>query len=148
VIKRDLAKLHLTPTGTPTYRGNSKHKNRPANGQKGTLCPEWTHTTPNAGLSHNMHTHDWQATRAETLFKTAEICEGMNRRFATAEGIAFEAKPTKDGTWHGYPIPWEHVPAEIKKGWLANKMVSKRQITRYFSFDKCDVHWALPMDKN
>lgn len=127
----------------PTYRGSSKHKNRPANGQKGTLCPEWTHTTPKNGLTHTLDTHDWPATEAAQLFKNAELSEGMNRRFATAAGIAFEAKPSADGTWHGYPIPWEHVPHKIKDNWLVQKKVSRRQIRDYLSFAKDDIHWAL-----
>jgi hypothetical protein len=132
--------------GKPIYRGSTKHKNRPARGQKGTLCPEWTHTTPDKGLPNDPHRHDWAVTRAGVLFEGAEVCEGGNRRFATAEGLAFEAKPSADGTWHGYPIPWEHVPVSIKDKWLSEGLVSKRQITQFFRFERDDIHWALTSD--
>ena len=82
------------------------------------------------------------------MFKDAEICEGRHGRFATAEGIAFEAKPSADGTWHGYPIPWENVPPKLKEKWLAGKLVSKRQIRDYLSFNRNDIIWALKTDKN
>lgn len=135
----------ITPQG-PVYRGHLKHKSRPAKGAKGTLCPEWTHRTPTQGLANDMQAHDWPATIAAALFRDAEICEETKRRYATARGIAFEAKPTNDGTWHGYPIPWEHVPSDIRTRWLANKRVLASQIKKYLSFAKDDIHWALQTD--
>jgi len=131
----------------PIYRGSSKHKNRPANEQKCTLCPEWTHKTSEKGLSHDMCTHNWGATKATALFDNA-VCDGRKRRYATAEGIAFEAKPSADGTWHGYPIPWEHVRGAIKNGWMDKGLVSRRQVRRYMKFEKGDIHWALQTDKH
>lgn len=92
------------------YRGSPKHKNRPSQGRKGTLCPEWTHV---AGVqSFNGEPHPWSVTVAQALFATST--HGVDgRRYATARGIAFEAKPTGDGTWHGFPVPWESVPPAI-----------------------------------
>lgn len=72
--------------------------------------------------------------------------EASGRRYATAEGIAFEARPTADGTWHGFPIPWESVPVTIKNDWLRNGVVNSRQTKRYFHFDKNDIHWAMATD--
>jgi len=131
---------------TTLYRGSSKHKNRPADEQKGTLCPEWTHQTPAGGFATDPHTHNWAATRAAELFAGSVVDEASGRRYATAEGIAFEAKPTADGTWHGFPIPWESVPAAIKNDWLCNGAVNSRQTKRYFRFDKDDIHWAMTTD--
>jgi hypothetical protein len=93
-----------------------------------------------------MHAHDWPATRAAALFSEAEPPDGVDRRYATAAGIAFEAKPSNDGTWHGYPIPWEHVPTDIRKRWLSKKSVLASQIKKYQSFAKDDIHWALQTD--
>jgi hypothetical protein len=123
------------------YRGSSKHKNRPANEQKGTLCPEWTHPTPAGGFATDVHEHDWQATEAALLFASAYVHPTTGRRYASAGGVAFEAKPTADGTWHGYPIPWESVPAEIRKHWLAEGVVKA-----FLRFEKSDIHWALKTD--
>lgn len=131
---------------TTLYRGSLKHKNRPADGPKGTICPEWTHQTAAESFATDPHAYDWADTKAAELFAEARVDEANDRRYATAEGIAFEAKPTADGTWHGFPIPWESVPAAIKNDWLCNGAVNRRQTKRYFRFDKNDIHWAMMTD--
>jgi hypothetical protein len=137
---------HQASLAATLYRGSSKHKNRPANEQKGTLCPEWTHQTPAGGFAADPRAHDWAATSAAKLFEGAIVDEASGRRYATAEGIAFEARKTADGTWHGFPIPWENVPAAIKNDWLRSRAIDKRQTKRYFRFDKNDIHWAMATD--
>jgi hypothetical protein len=69
------------------------------------------------------------------------------RRFATARGIAFEAKPTADGTWHGYPIPWQSVPDWITRQWVEQLKVKQREIKKHFSYDRKTIHWALLADE-
>jgi hypothetical protein len=128
------------------YRGSSKHKNRPADEQKGTLCPEWTHATSAGGFQTDVHAHDWARTEASELFSTSCVDGATGRRYASKRGIAFEAKSTADGTWHGYPIPWESVPAAIKDKWLADGVVTRRQTRAFFKFEKGDIHWALKTD--
>lgn len=126
------------------YRGSEKHKNRPARGAKGTLCPEWTHATPETGLGNNPAAHDWPQTLAHGLFQAAEPHpDGLARRYATSMGIAFEAKPSNDGTWHGYPIPWEGVPYAITNRWIEAGTVTKRQVKRHRQYPDNDIHWAL-----
>jgi len=137
--------LQVSPA-TTVYRGSSKHKNRPADEQKGTLCPEWTHQTPTGGFATDPHAHDWVKTRAAELFADAVVDESSGRRYATAEGIAFEAKATADGSWHGFPIPWESVPFAIKNDWLSSGAVKSRQTKKYFHFEKNDIHWAMTTD--
>ena len=132
--------------GDPIYRGSSKHKNRPANEQKGTLCPEWTHRTATSGLATDVHAHDWPATPAAQLFARAVVDSVSGRRYATAMGIAFEAKASGDGTWHGYPIPWESVPPAIVQQWKVGEAVKAREIKAFFKFSKDDIHWALKTD--
>ena len=68
------------------------------------------------------------------------------RRYATLNGIAFEAKSSADGTWHGFPIPWEDVPADIKDNWHDQKFVSKSDLKRYMTFPKGNIEWALETD--
>lgn len=131
----------------PVYRGSSKHKNRPTGEQKGTLCPEWSHATPSGGFRTDPDAHNWEATLAAKLFNQASVDPETGRRYATARGVAFEAKPTNDGTWHGYPIPWVEVPPDIKDRWLDQGLVSRRQIKKYESFDKSEIHWALGTDQ-
>ena len=92
----------LSSAMSSIYRGSQKHKNRPSRGLKGTLCPEWTHAASDGGFSGDPQLHRWIETEAHRLFENASIVG--ERRFATDRGIAFEAKPTSDGTWHGFPI--------------------------------------------
>lgn len=131
------------PEPTPFYRGSQKHKNRPTEERKGTLCPEWTHETAAGGYRSDPFAHDWSATQAHQLFERAVSSGNQRRRFATASGIAFEAKPTEDGTWHGYPIPWEAVPAEIVQQWIANGDVRQRQIKKNWRQERGDLYWAI-----
>ncbi|RAI39880.1 hypothetical protein [Rhodoplanes roseus] len=128
------------------YRGSKKHKNRPATGRKGTLCPEWTHIT-DVGLGNDVDTHPWEETQAGRLFENSLPCpDGSGRRFATARGIAFVAVPTNDGTWHGYPVPWQSVPAALKNRWQDEKLIRSRDLKRYMERPTDEVHWALESD--
>ena len=128
------------------YRGSQKHKNRPIAERKGTLCPEWTHGTSVGDFRNDPFTHSWSLTQAHTLFEHAVQSVGSKCCFATANGIAFEAKPTADGTWHGYPIPWESVPAEVLQQWIDSKKVTGRQVRKFWRRDKGDLHWAIEAD--
>ena len=126
------------------YRGSEKHKNRPSRGGKGTLCPEWAHATPTGRLGNDPFSHDWAQTEAHRLFQHAvPHPAGLQKRYATKNGIAFEAKPTNDDTWHGYPIPWESVPASIVEQWLEQATVTSKQIKQHKRHRDGDIHWAM-----
>lgn len=132
---------------TLLYRGSLKHKNRPSRGLKGTLCPEWTHTVGNEGFAEDSFGHRWCETVAHRLFENTTVwTEG--RRFATERGVAFEAKPTADGTWHGFPVPWESVPPLILNQWLQEGKVSRREVKLYRHFERDDIRWALDSDES
>ena len=128
------------------YRGSQKHKNRPVEGRKGTLCPEWTHQTSNGGYAADPFVHRWEETEAHRMFGEAVDSTDGRRRFATARGIAFEAKLTADGTWHGYPVPWESVPALIVDNWRKTGKVSKRDLRLHGPTQAGDLYWALSSD--
>lgn len=134
------------PQPQTLYRGSQKHKNRPTGERKGTLCPEWTHTAASGGYGNDPFAHSWEATTACQLFKGAVSQDSERRRYATARGIAFEAKPTADGTWHGYPVPWEAVPAEICQKWVEEGAVVRRDIRRYWRQDPDALRWAIEAD--
>lgn len=70
------------------------------------------------------------------------------RRYVTARGIAFEAKPTNDGTWHGHPIPWNQVPPDLKDRWLDEGKVRSADLRRYRERPRGDIRWALETDDN
>jgi hypothetical protein len=113
---------------------------------KGTICPKWTHATTSRRLPADMHLHPWQKTRAHQLFAGA-LVDASGRRFATALGVAFEAKDTKDGTWHGFPIPWEEVPVDVLEAFKTSGAVTRRETRRYWIFEKGDISWALESDE-
>jgi len=127
-----------------TYRGSLKHKSRPSTGRKGTLCPEWTHTAGKQGFGGDPLAHAWQATCAHVLF--AQATPAADRRYATARGIAFEAKRTDANTWHGYPVPWESVPPEVLEQWLREGKVTRRDLRAHRRLEASGIHWALVTD--
>ncbi|CAN5918057.1 hypothetical protein BH11PSE3_BH11PSE3_09850 [soil metagenome] len=131
----------------PRYRGSPKHKNRPAQGRKGTVCPEWTHETASSGYRNDPFGHDWEKTLAHDMFEESEPDpDGSDKRYATMNGIAFVAQPTEDGTWHGYPEPWTRVPADLKAKWQDDGRVTTRLLKRYKDFPKDNHGWALDSD--
>jgi hypothetical protein len=130
----------------PEYRGHTKHKRRPGNEVKGTFCPEWTHQAGEVGFAHDPFNHDWTKTKAAEIFADSlPSPDGTERRYGTLNGVAFEAKPTNDGTWHGYPIPWQSVPTSILNAWKAAKKVKSRQVSRFWK-DEGRIDWALDTD--
>lgn len=130
----------------PAYRGSSKHKRRPGDEVKGTLCPQWSHETAASGLGQDMTKHDWENSPAATMFAAStQDPGGLERRYATSNGIAFEAKPSNDGSWHGYPIPWQSVPTLILSGWKKAGLVKSKQI-RAFWKDDGRIDWAMVTD--
>jgi len=130
------------------YRGSQKHKARPSDGVKGTRCPEWSHATPAGGLEYDMFRHSWRRTEAHELFvKSEESPAGSGKRYATAHGVAFVAKETNDGTWHGYPVPWVDVPVELKNKWQDQGLVHKRDLRHFWDRPKSDIDWAMETDE-
>ena len=129
------------------YRGSNKHKDRPARGRKGTLCPEWTHWAGSLGYAGDPFAHKWEATEAFDMFAESEVDPGEpGKRWATRRGVAFVAQPTADGTWHGYPEPWRKAPSALKQKWVAEGKVTARDLRRYSDFPRDDVRWALESD--
>ena len=141
MVRMHTQSAFLSSTMSSIYRGSQKHKNRPVKGLKGTLCPEWTHAANDGGFRGDPHLHCWIETEAHRLFENAST-DG-ERRFATDRGIAFEAKPTSDGTWHGFPVPWESVPPAILRQWLHDGKVTRRQVKLFRSRATDNIRWAL-----
>jgi hypothetical protein len=128
----------------PTYRGSRKHKNWQPGGGTGTMCPTWTHVVGGRGFAGDVEIHDWPRTKAQALFDGA-VVDGVDR-WATERGIAFTAKMTNDGTWHGYPVPWDEVPVDVQERLIAAGRVARRDMRKWKSFDERDLRWALRSD--
>jgi hypothetical protein len=89
----------------------------------------------------------WEMTVAHELFGNSEQSAAEpDRKSATANGMAFEAKPTNDGTWHGYPVPWEAVPSDLKDKWRDEGRVKRSDLRRYLSRAREDYKWPLESD--
>ena len=98
------------------YEPNPKHKSwlQPFD-PDASLCPDWSHA------------------QAQTLLDSSVSGAQGGRRFATAEGMAFAARQTRDEIWHGYPIPWSEVPEAIRRDMIASNQVTRRQIKKLLS---------------
>ncbi|MDR3440130.1 hypothetical protein [Telmatospirillum sp.] len=128
------------------YRGSPKHKNWQSGGGFGTICPNWTHEADGRGFTGDTDRHAWNRTKAHALF--VEAFERDGRRWSTAGGIAFTALRSADGTWHGFPIPWDEVPEDVQHHLLEKGDVTRREIKRWKSFDRHDIRWALKSDED
>ena len=54
---------------------------------------------------------------------------------ATRDGVGFVARKTQttdDGVvWHGYPEAWDKMDTELKKRWLAEERITRRDLRKY-----------------
>lgn len=125
------------------YRGTIKHKRWRPGGGFGTLCPTWTHQARSQGFAGDPYGHPWEKTRAHAMFAESVLAEN-GRRYATGQGIAFVAVDSGDGTWHGYPVPWQDVPKNIRDAFVRIGRVTRRQTRR--TVDRDDIRWALGSD--
>lgn len=125
------------------YRGTIKHKRWRPGGGFGTLCPRWTHEAASQGFAGDPYSHPWERTEAHAMLAESVLDGG--RRYATREGIAFVAVPSGDGTWHGYPVPWQDVPRHIGDAFVSEGRVTRHQIRR--TVDGADIRWALGSDE-
>jgi hypothetical protein len=110
-----------------------------------------------------MHGFPWMESVAQELLDESqgdndlEIVNGGSpsaegARYATRGGIAFKAVASNDGTWHGYPVPWEQVPEGLKERWIRERKVTRRDILKY---SLCNIktrggilpnEWAMEVD--
>ena len=97
------------------YVSNPKHKEPWQRGRKGVLCPSWSHKI------------------AQALLAESEVHPNTNKkaRYATHDGLAFEAYPDNRGGWHGYPVGWHEVPDKIRNKWLREKRIQRRHVRKY-----------------
>ena len=129
------------------YRGILKHKEWRPGGGFGTLCPKWTHKAADKGFSGDPHEHPWHLTVAQRLL-CESIADPAGHRYAARSGIAFKAQPSNDGTWHGYPVPWDEVPLDIQDLLIAQGQVTYRELKRQKLIDTKNIRWALRSDED
>ena len=74
------------------------------------------------------------------MFAESVLAED-GRRYATRQGIAFVAVGSGDGTWHGYPVPWQAVPRDVRDALVAEGYVTRRETRR--AVERTDIRWVL-----
>ncbi len=101
------------------YEGNPKHKEPWQPGRKGSLCPT-----------------DVTLERATELLHLS-VAKG-NARYAADNGRPFCARQHNSGKnrWHGYPVVWKEVPAEVRQELIQKGMVAARDIKKYWESTK------------
>lgn len=95
------------------YEGNPKHKHPWQRGRRGALCPK--------EIGEEL---------AQRLLEDSQTHEG--KRFATWEGRAFCAQKHADSAWHGYPVGWREVPQPVRRRWLQDGTITRRQVREYW----------------
>ena len=125
------------------YKGTIKHKRWRPGGGFGTLCPRWTHEA-SRGFAGDPDGHPWEETQAQAMLAESVLADDRRRRYATRKGIAFVAVRSGDGTWHGYPVPWQDVPRNVRDAFVRDRRVTRRQTRQ--AVDKVDIRWALGSD--
>lgn len=95
------------------YQSNPKHKEPWQRGRRGTLCPD-----------------DVDRTIARQLLEGSELQGG--KRYAVHGGRAYCAQDNGADVWHGYPVGWVDVPEPLRRRWLREGRVQRREIKRHW----------------
>jgi hypothetical protein len=95
------------------YQANPKHKDPWQAGRKGSLCPR-----------------DLDETQRQRLLDES-VTQG-DKRYATDGTRAFEAQEHEPGKWHGYPVGWKEVPEGIRRTWIEEGTVKRRDLRTFW----------------
>lgn len=91
------------------YESNPKHKEPWQRGRKGTLCPK-----------------NLDRKTVLQLLKSSELAD--NRRYAVYDGRAYRAQQHDSDAWHGHPIGWIEVPETLRRKWLKEGRIKRKNI--------------------
>jgi len=90
------------------YESNPKHKLPWQAGARGSICPADVHPL------------------AQRLLDESDLVD--NRRYATHDGRAFCARNHAKDSWHGYPVLWREVPEVLRRKWLGEGKIKRRDL--------------------
>ena len=96
------------------YECSRKHKQPWQRGRRGSLCPE----------SIDLAT-------ARVLLSGSEPVG--NKRYATHEGKAYCAQEHGADVWHGYPVGWVDVPESLRRTWLKQMRLKRRDVKKHWN---------------
>jgi hypothetical protein len=94
------------------YESNPKHSEPWQAGRKGSLCPK-----------------NLKPLALELLMESDQV---GRERFVFHEGKAYCAKEHRADVWHGYPVGWIEVPAELRNRWKRAGSITKKDINRFW----------------
>jgi hypothetical protein len=101
------------PPPAPVYEPNPKHKEPWQRGARGSLCP--AHAD------------------GPVLFASSEVDpRNPGKRYATDGRQPYCGQEHRPGRWHGYLVQWREVPATLRRQWVADKKVSKRDLREHW----------------
>jgi len=95
------------------YESSPKHKEPWQRGRRGVLCPR-----------------EFDAEHARQLLADSEPDGDV--RYAVHEGRAYCARRHGPDDWHGYPIGWIRVPERLRRRWMDEGRVRRRDIRAHW----------------
>ena len=95
--------------------------------------PSPRHCEPITAENPGIKCPAWSVVIAQELLDNAQ--QVGNALQATRGGVGFVARltrATEEGViWHGYPEAWDRMDFDLKQQWLAEKVISKRDLRSY-----------------
>lgn len=95
--------------------------------------PSPRHCEPITADSPGVKCPPWSAAIAQELLDEAKFVGSALQ--ATRNGVGFVGRLTLERpegqVWHGYPEAWDSMDPDLKKRWLAEKVISKRDLRTF-----------------
>ncbi len=95
--------------------------------------PSPRHCEPITAETPGVKCPPWSVAVAQELLNKAKLVGGALQ--ATENGVGFVGRLTLETAegqvWHGYPEAWDAMDPDLKKRWLAEKVISKRDLRTY-----------------
>ena len=95
------------------YESNPKHSQPWQPGRRGSLCPP-----------------DIDREEAQAMLAGSEAVGA--RRYAARHGVAYRAQEHSRGVWHGHPVGWGRVPESLRRRWIRERRVRRRDVGRHW----------------
>ena len=95
--------------------------------------PSPRHCEPITAENPGVKCPDWSTTIAQDLLNTAHPVGDTLQ--ATRNGVGFVARRTRATEdaeyWHGYPEAWDRMDPGLKRQWVQDGLVSRRNLRTY-----------------
>jgi hypothetical protein len=92
--------------------------------------PSPKHCEPITAEAPGVKCPAWSAPIAQELLE--ESVKIGEKRFATRQGVAFVGQLTRESEdeeiWHGYPEAWDRVDVGLKRRWLTEEKIPRRDL--------------------